>query len=229
MPATTARSTDAMLFSTAYFPPVEYFAKIAEGFTLSPDEVKPAVIYLEACEHYTKQTYRNRFKFYAADGVQSLSYPVKGGESAQNLRITDVEVDWSTPWLVRTERAIASAYDSSAYFDHYRDSLFSLLEECPRTLFEFNLSILRYFLEKTGIQAEIRFTEDFTPAGSSIYGEDLREAIHPKRPNSILKDLSLEKPYFQVFSRKYGFVPNLSIMDLLFNEGPDAILYLKRL
>ena len=181
MPATTARSTDAMLFPTAYFPPVEYFAKIAEGFTLSPDEVKPAVIYIEACEHYTKQTYRNRFKFYAADGVQSLSYPVKGGESAQNLRITDVEVDWSTPWLVRTERAIASAYDSSAYFDHYRDSLFSLLEECPRTLFEFNLSILRYFLEKTGIQAEIRFTEDFTPAGSGIYGEDLREVIQTAR------------------------------------------------
>jgi hypothetical protein len=218
-----------MLLSTAYFPPVEYFAKIAEGFTLSPDEVKPSVIYIEACEHYIKQTYRNRFKFYAADGVQSLSYPVVRGEGAQNLRITDVEVDWSTPWLVRTERAIAAAYESSAYFDHYRDSLFSLLEKRPRTLFEFNLSILGYFLEKTGIQADIRFTEEYTPAGSGIYGEDLREAIHPKRANTILEDLSLKKPYFQVFARKYGFVPNLSILDLLFNEGPDAILYLKNL
>ena len=218
-----------MLLSTAYFPPVEYFAKIAEGFTLSPDEVKPSVIYIEACEHYIKQTYRNRFKFYAADGVQSLSYPVVRGEGAQNLRITDVEVDWSTPWLVRTERAIAAAYESSAYFDHYRDSLFSLLEKRPRTLFEFNLSILGYFLEKTGIQADIRLTEEYTPAGSGIYGEDLREAIHPKRANTILEDLSLKKPYFQVFARKYGFVPNLSILDLLFNEGPDAILYLKNL
>jgi hypothetical protein len=218
-----------MLFSTAYFPPVEYFAKIAEGFTLSPDRVKPSVIYIEACEHYKKQTYRNRFKFYAADGVQMLSYPVKGGESAQKLRITDVEVDWSTPWLVRTERAIAAAYESSAYFDYYRDELFSLLEERPRTLFGFNLSILRFFLEKTGIQADIRFTEEFTPEGSGIYGEDLREVIHPKRPNDILGDLSLAKPYFQVFSRKYGFAPNLSIMDLLFNEGPDSILYLKSL
>lgn len=218
-----------MLFSTAYFPPVEYFAKIAEGFTLSPDEVKPSVIYIEACEHYKKQTYRNRFKYYAADGVQSLSFPVVGGESAQKLLITDVEVDWSTPWLVRTERAIAAAYESSAYFDHYRDSLFALLEDRPRTLFEFNLSILRYFLEKTGIRADIRFTEEFTPAGSGVYGEDLREAIHPKRGNTILEDLSLAKPYFQVFSRKYGFAPNLSIMDLLFNEGPDSILYLKSL
>lgn len=218
-----------MLFSTAYFPPVEYFAKIAEGFTLSTDEVKPSVIWIEACEHYKKQTYRNRFRYYAADGVQSLSFPVVHGESAQKLRITDVEVDWSTPWLVRTERAISAAYESSAYFDHYKDELFALLEKRPRTLFEFNLSILRFFLEKTGIRADIRFTEEFTPDGSGIYGEDLREAIHPKRPNTILKDMALEKPYFQVFARKYGFVPNLSIMDLLFNEGPDAILYLKNL
>lgn len=218
-----------MLFSTAYFPPVEYFAKIAEGFTLSTDEVKPSVIWLEACEHYTKQTYRNRFRYYAADGVQSLSFPVVHGESAQKLRITDVEVDWSTPWLIRTERAISAAYESSAYFDHYKEELFGLLEERPRTLFELNLSILRFFLDKTGIRADIRFTEEFTPTGTGIYGEDLREAIHPKRPNTILKDLALEKPYFQVFARKYGFVPNLSIMDLVFNEGPDAILYLKNL
>ena len=229
MPATTARSTDAMLFSTAYFPPVEYFAKIAEGFTLSPDGVKPSVIWIEACEHYKKQTYRNRFKYYAADGVQSLSFPVERGESAQKQLITDVEVDWSTPWLVRTERAISAAYESSAYFDYYKDELFGLLEERPAKLFDLNLSILRFFLDKTGIRADIRFTEEFTPAGPGIYGEDLREAIHPKRGNTILEDLALKKPYFQVFARKYGFIPNLSIMDLVFNEGPDAILYLKNL
>lgn len=218
-----------MLFSTAYFPPVEYFAKIAEGFTLSPDGVKPSVIWIEACEHYIKQTYRNRFRYYAADGVQSLSFPVVHGEGAQKLRITDVEVDWSTPWLVRTERAISAAYESSAYFDYYKDGLFDLLERRPRTLFELNLDILRFFLDKTGIQADIRFTDEWTPQDSGVYGEDLRGLIHPKRPNTILRDLALEKPYFQVFARKYGFVPNLSIMDLVFNEGPDAILYLKNL
>ena len=218
-----------MLLSTAYFPPVEYFAKIAEGFTLSPDAVKPSVVYLEACEHYRKQTYRNRFKYYAADGVQSLSFPVVHGEGAQKLLITEVEVDWSTPWLVRTERAISAAYESSAYFDYYKDELFSLLERRPARLFDLNLSILRFFLDKTGIRADIRLTEEFTPEGSCKYGEDLREAIHPKRRNDILRDLELEKPYFQVFARKYGFVPNLSIMDLLFNEGPDSILYLKKI
>lgn len=218
-----------MLLSTAYFPPVEYFAKIAEGFTLSPDEVKPSAVWIEACEHYTKQTYRNRFKYLAADGVQSLSFPVVHGEKANKLVITDVEVDWSTPWLIRTERAICAAYESSAYFDYYKDELFALLEKKPDTLFELNLSILRFFLDKTGIRADIRLTEEWTPPGTGIYGEDLREAIHPKRTNTILEDMSLNKPYFQVFARKYGFVSNLSIMDLLFNEGPDAILYLKNL
>ena len=154
MPVTPAREVqtgEAMLFSTAYFPPVEYFAKIAEGFTLSPDGVKPSVIWIEACEHYIKQTYRNRFKYYAADGVQNLSFPVEGGESAQKQIITDVRVDWSTPWLIRTERAISAAYESSAYFDYYKDGLFALLEERPRTLFELNLSILRYFLDTRNI------------------------------------------------------------------------------
>ena len=73
----------------------------------------------------------------------------------------------------------------------------------------------------------MRDTDDFVPAGSDRYGRDLREAIHPKRPDRILTEAGLEKPYFQVFSGKYGFIPNLSIMDLLFNEGPDSILYLK--
>lgn len=218
-----------MLFSTAYFPSVEYFAKIAEGFTLSPDEVKPSVIWIDACEHYKKQSYRNRFKFYAADGVQSMSFPVVNGVSAQKLVITDVEVDWSTPWLERMERAIASAYESSAFFDDYKDSLFAVLERRPRTLMELNMSVLEYFLDKTGIRADIRLTDTWTPPGEGIYGEDLREAIHPKRENDILERLSLKKPYFQVFARKYGFIPNLSILDLLFNTGPDAILYLKNL
>jgi hypothetical protein len=88
--------------------------------------------------------------------------------------------------------------------------------------------LIRFFIEKTGLCVDLRVTEDYTreaPEGV----EDLREVIHPKRPNAILSDLELEKPYFQVFAPKYGFQKDLSIMDLLFNEGPDSILYLKKL
>lgn len=218
-----------MLLSTAYFPPIEYFAKIAEGFSLSPDSVKPSVIYIEACENYQKQSYRNRCRYYAGNGVQNLTFPIIHKNGTYSLPIREIRIDWSTPWMVQTQRAIASAYESSAYFDYYKDELFALLDSHPETLFEMNLSILQFFLDKTGIKANIRFTEEFTPPGSGIYGEDLREVIHPKRANTILEDLELKKPYFQVFARKHGFISNLSIMDLLFNEGPDSIVFLKKL
>lgn len=218
-----------MLFSTAYFPPVEYFAKIAEGFTLSPDNVEPSVIYIEACEHYQKQTYRNRCKYYAGDGVQTLQVPIVHENGTYNLPIRDIRVDWSTPWMAQTKRAISSAYDSSAYFEYYKDELFAILDSRPETLFELNLRLLQFFLDKTGIRAEIRFTDHFTPRNSGEYGEDLREIIHPKRENTILSELNLKKPYFQVFAGKCGFMSGLSVMDLLFNEGPDSIIYLKNL
>jgi hypothetical protein len=89
------------------------------------------------------------------------------------------------------------------------------------------MTLLKFFIEKTGLKVEIRLTEEYSQCVQDC--EDLREAIHPKRANTILGDLKLEKPYFQVFAQKYGFKSDLSIMDLLFNEGPDSILYLKRL
>lgn len=215
-----------MLLSTAYFPPIEYFAAIAEGMRLSEDSVMPSVVYIEACENYQKQSYRNRCRFYAENGIQNLRVPIIHEGGTHTLPISTIKVDWSTPWLIQTERAISSAYDSSAYFEYYKDELFAILESKPETLFGLNMALLDFFLRKTGIAADIRLTEKFTPRDSGFYGRDLRETIHPKRQNTILEDLALKKPYFQVFARKYGFISNLSIMDLLFNEGPESISYL---
>lgn len=215
-----------MLFSVAYFPPVEYFAAIAKDFAIAAN---PSLVYIESCENYQKQSYRNRCRFYAADGVQTLSVPVVHENGTYQLPIRQIKIDYSTSWLIRTQRAIVSAYETSAYFDYYKDDLFSLMDTRPQRLFDLDIALIRFFLDKTGILADIRFTDDFVPIGSNLYGEDLREVIHPKRGNDILKTLKLEKPYFQVFSQKYGFIPNLSIMDLLFNEGPESIIYLKKL
>ena len=225
----------AVLMSVAWFPPISYFALIAKDFILSPDKVKPSVVYLEACEHYQKQSWRNRCRYYAADGPQSLNFPIVHESGTHELPISEIKVDYSTPWLQRTERAIASAYESSAYFEYYKDELFAILDSRPERLFDLNVSIIRFFLRKTGIAADLRMTDEYVPVASreipldtGRYGIDYREIIHPKRPDTILRDLELEKPYFQVFARKYGFVSNLSIMDLLFNEGSDSICYLKR-
>jgi hypothetical protein len=150
--------------------------------------------------------------------------------------ISEIKVDYSTPWLQQHQKAIISAYRTSAYFEYYMDELFGIMDSRPERLFDLNMKLMRFFIEKTGLAVDLRLTEDFSrdgiqlaSDGSRIICEDLRETIHPKRPDSILKDYGLEKPYFQVFSPKHGFQNNLSIMDLLFNEGPDSILYLKTL
>lgn len=219
-----------VLLTTAYFPPIEYLAAIANECRFNPGmtEVEPAVVYIEACEHYVKQSWRNRCRFYAADGAQTLNYPVRHEDFGKP--ISQMRIDWKTDWLTRHERAIISAYRTSPYFEYYQDELFAILDSRPELMLDFNTQILRFFLRKTGIPTDIRFTSEWeavTIEGHKV--TDLREAIHPKRPNSILKDLGVEKPYWQVFSPKHGFIPGLSIMDLLFNEGPDSICYLKEL
>ena len=216
-----------MLLTTAYFPPVSWFAAIAEDFSLSPDKVKSSCVYLEACENYQKQSYRNRCRFYSSQGVDVLNVPVIHTGGRINHPITEILVDYSTNWVMKTKRAIVSAYMTSAYFEYYEDELFAILDSRPEKLWDLNLELIRFFLRKTGLSADFHMTEEFVGPGSDKYGKDHRFDIHPKRPDNILKDLELEKPYFQVFSPKYGFQPNLSIMDLLFNEGPDSILYLK--
>ncbi len=199
-------------------------------------ELSPSIIYIEACENYQKQSYRNRCRFYAADGVQALSFPIIHEGGTHKLPVAEIKVDYSTPWLLQHERAIVSAYRTSAYFEYYQDELFEIMESRPERLLDLNMDLLRFFIEKTGLKVDLRMTSDFNrdgvvreEDGTEILCTDLREVIHPKRSNTILSDLKLEKPYFQVFAQKHGFISDLSIMDLLFNEGPDSILFLKKL
>lgn len=199
-------------------------------------ELSPSAVYIEACENYQKQSYRNRCRFYGAEGVQTLSFPIIHKNGTHKQPISEICVDYSTPWLQQHQKAIISAYRTSAYFEYYMDELFAIMDSRPERLFDLNLNLIRFFIEKTGITVDLRTTEDYSrdgvlisQDGSTVICEDLRETIHPKRPDTILKDYGLEKPYFQVFAPKHGFIRNLSIMDLLFNEGPDSILYLKTL
>lgn len=189
-------------------------------------ELSPSVVYIEACENFQKQSYRNRCRFYGAEGVQTLSFPILHEGGTHKIPISEIKIDYKTPWVQQHERAIISAYGMSAYFDYYKDELFAILEAGHERLFDLNLALIRFFIDKTGIKVDLRLTQDYEREPQM---EDLREVIHPKRPNTILSDLGLEKPYFQVFAPKYGFQSDLSIMDLLFNEGPDSIIYLKHL
>ena len=238
-----------MLLTTAYFPPIEYFALLA----------RYSVVYMEACENYQKQSWRNRCRILSANGPETLNVPVVHENGTFALPIKEIRVEYTTPWVLRTERAIESAYSSSPFFLYYKDELFSILDSHPATLWELNRRIIDFFCAKIGIAPEIRETTDYLvgagQASSSqdlryprrrgrdpsemggaerseavgeeepcpAPGEDYRELIHPKKPNTIMRDLGLERPYWQVFRDKFGFVPGLSIMDLLFNEGPESI------
>lgn len=201
-----------MLLTTAYFPPTEYFALLA----------KYSVVYMEACENYQKQSWRNRCRILTANGPESLNVPVVHENGTFSLPIKEIRVEYTTPWVMRTERAIESAYSSSPFFIYYKDALFSILDSHPATLWELNRRIIDFFCSKIGISPDFRETTDYSPAE-----EDYREVIHPKRENTVMRDLGMGRPYWQVFRDKYGFVPGLSIMDLLFNEGPESICWLR--
>lgn len=196
------------VLTIAWFPPVEYFALLA----------KYSSVYVEACENYQKQSYRNRCRFYAENGVQDLHFPVRHRDGSFKLPIREIEVDYSTPWVAKAERCIDTAYRSSAYFEYYRDELFSILDAQPRTLWELDMQVIRFLMVRIGLKTELIPTERYAPEHVDI---------HPKRPNAILQELGLERPYYQVFSDRGGFVPNLSVMDLLFNEGPASLDYLR--
>ncbi|MGN1210657.1 MAG: WbqC family protein [Candidatus Cryptobacteroides sp.] len=236
-----------LLLSTAYIPPIEYFAAMAAGFELPPLSVdgalEPSVVYLEACENYQKQSWRTRCCFLSANGPATLSVPVLRDNNTHKLPVRKIKPDYGTPWVRQHETAIFSAYGTSAYFEYYEDEFFALLEHEYDSLFALNKTLTEFFIRKTGICTDLRETDDFRKSveicGDGIWQGlpyepetescDLREYIHPKRPNDIMRRLSLNKPYFQVFSDRFGFIPGLSIMDLLFNEGPDSIMYLRTL
>lgn len=195
-----------VLLSTAFFPPIEYFAVLA----------KYSVLYMESHENYIKQTYRNRCRILTSNGVEDIRVPVV--HNGARL-ITQVEVDYSTDWVRRAEYALSSAYDSSPFFEYYKDELFSILDSHPGTLWELNGRIIEFFCRKIGLLPKILQTDRFElPCGQP---EDFRYTIAPKVPSSYAAC-----EYYQVFREKFGFVGGLSIADLLFNEGPESIIFL---
>lgn len=209
-PQRTSPSGNIAVLSTAFLPPVEWFRAAALY----------SCVLLEGCETYQKQSFRTRSRILTAGGVETLNVPIIHSESRQ---IRDISVDYTEPWAQRIERALTAAYMSSPFFIYYQDDILPLLRSGEESLFEYNLKLIKILAELLGLRLDLRVTEEFVPEYGEGYS-DFRSSIHPKK--SVLPELLLKRPYYQVFSSKFGFTPSLSVLDLLFNEGPNAISHL---
>jgi hypothetical protein len=180
--------------------------------------VQAEEILLESQEHYQKQSYRNRCHILSAQGVIPLSVPVKNGN--KKIKATDVEIEYEQRWVDVHWRTIRSAYGNAPYFEFYGVYLQAVYEKKPKYLFQLNLEFLKLYLKFLKWKTPLGLTERYeTHYPAPVL--DLRNAIHPKRQPDNL-DI---KEYAQVFGKQ--FAPNLSILDLLFNLGPEASHYLQ--
>lgn len=199
-------NAENIILSTAYLPPVEYFSLI-----LANGNPK-----LEKWENYGKQSYRNRCHIYSANGLLTLNIPIERS-SESKVNIADTKIDYSYAWQVRHWRAIESAYMSSPFFEYYCDDLQPFFFKNEIFLYDFNLKLIDLLIKLLGANVKVGETESFI---KSYPNGDYRYNIHPKEKNL---DIIKNGQYQQVFAHKFGFIPNLSIIDLLFNEGPSSI------
>jgi hypothetical protein len=201
---------NTVVLTTAYFPPISYISAIHQA----------KLTLLEKHENYQRQTVRNRCLIMSANGVQALSVPIV---KSVNKTITDLEIDYATPWNYKQVHAIRSAYGKTPFFSYFSDELLAPLYAHHRCLFDLNMDILSRCIRMLEIPTKIEFTEKYFVTYNAA--SDLRSNSAKKTPPFCENYLS--KPYIQAFAERFEFHSDLSILDLIFNIGKEGILVLK--
>ncbi|MFT6745931.1 MAG: hypothetical protein ACJAZ2_000269 [Glaciecola sp.] len=196
------------IFPLTYLGPISYYANM-----LQYEEV-----FIEKNEHFIKQSYRNRCDIVGASGKLSLSVPTfrKGRDKTI---IDQVGISNDSSWQALHWRSICTAYRSSPYFEYYEEDFENFFLEPKINLFDFNLELTKVIMKRLGMEVKFTMTEEFV----------LKQEIPDFRPNYSRKSPDNNKypRYIQVFEDRVGFNENLTILDLLFNQGPSSIEYLK--
>lgn len=204
-PMTTA------ILSATYFGPVQWYQKL--------NRYDRCLI--ECHDHYIKQTYRNRCTIATTQGVQTLSVPIERYDGLK-CAMRDIRVSDHGNWRHLHWNALMSAYGESPFFEYYADDIRPFFEKRWEFLFDFNMEITFKMCELIDIRPTISTTDTYVADTAGMH--DFRDTIRPKHP--LPDEQFLPTPYYQVYKQKHGFLPNLSVLDLLFNEGNEAVFYL---
>ena len=199
-----------LLSPTGYFPPVSHWALA----------LRAGHWRWEAHEHYQKGGYRNRCVIAGANGPLTLSVPLRKGKH-RGQSILDVRIDTRKDWARQHWQSIRSAYGRAPFFDFFAEELYRVLANAPPTLWELNQQLFSLIQNGLGLPIEWSPTPCFEPAPTGVI--DIRDKAASRQPPGFIP-----QPYPQLFREKHGFLPDLSILDLLFCTGPEAIsvLYL---
>ena len=228
------RVRTSCLLTSTYFGPVQWYQKLNRF----------EHVWVEGMDHFQKQTFRNRCVIASPGGPLALTVPVVHDEPKILMR--DLRISDHGQWRRLHWNALQTAYGESPFFEYYADDLHPFFEKKWEFLLDFNMEIIRLMCQWLDIHPTLHITESYQEEGARKnpplpsqkegvkkeqgaretvdYVADFREVIRPKHP---LPDADfMPKPYYQVYQSKYGFLPNLSILDLLFNEGNESIFFL---
>jgi hypothetical protein len=188
-----------------YLPPIEIFHEVLKH---------SSQLIIEKHEHFPKQTYRNRASIHSANGKLDLIVPVLKGKK-DHTPVRDVKISYDFDWQRLHWLSLQTSYRSSAFFEFYEHDFAPFYEKRYEFLFDYNEELFAVLLKLLKLDMKYTFSGSF----EKVYPEmdDFRNSIHPKIPSTYQT-----KPYFQVFEDRNGFMPNLSIVDLLFNQGPKS-------
>ena len=202
-----------MVFPALYNGPINYYARLVQ---------EPEIV-LEQYDSYAKQTYRNRCLIMGPNGIIPLSIPVIK-KSGIKTHMRDIRIDYSSNWNRIHWRSLVASYASSPFFEYLDDELRPCYERHFVFLMDLNQQLINITLDFLGWDSPVKRSEAFSPIKDE---RDPRHFIHPKKDQAVADPAFLPREYQQVFSDRLGFCPNLSILDLIFNLGPDSLSYLR--